>query len=313
VPTARKDRPKASRMPIVVGLLVMVVWGGTPLFSKLAVAEMPPLQVGLLRTVIAGLLAVPILTVMRQPLPASTRDRVLLGVSGFAGFIAFPLLYTYGQQHTSAMHGALILATLPVFTSLFAHIAEQRRVSALWVAGCALALAGDAAVIVWRTAGSSGATSLLGDSIVLLSAAICSVGYVAGARLTQRGYSSLPTTLWGVALASVTVLPLLGWSLATQGLPDAGPVAWGSVLVLAVLTSVVGYIAWYWALAHGGIARVASVQFTQPLFGLILAAAVLGEVLAPVTAVAGAAILCGAWMVRSGAGERPSDLVPEPA
>lgn len=299
----------ASPLPIFVGLAVMVVWGGTPLFSKLAVAEMPPLQVGLLRTVLAGLLAAPILALMRQKLPTATRDRTLLGVSGFAGFIAFPLLYTYGQQHTSAMHGALILATLPVFTSLFAHIAERRRVSALWVAGCMLALAGDAAIIVWRTAGAAGSTSLLGDSIVLLSAALCSVGYVAGARLTQRGYSSLPTTLWGVTLASVALLPLLGWSLATQGPPSAGPIAWGSVLVLAVLTSVVGYIAWYWALAHGGIARIASVQFTQPLFGIALAALVLGEVLAPITALAGAAILGGAWMVRSASGHAPRDPV----
>jgi len=86
-----------------------------------------------------------------------------------------------------------------------------------------------------------------------------------------------------------------------QGLPEAGPVAWASVLVLAVLTSIVGYIAWYWALAHGGIARVASVQFTQPLFGLLLAAVVLGETLSLAAGMAGVAILAGAWMVRSAA------------
>ena len=56
-------------------------------------------------------------------------------------------------------------------------------------------------------------------------------------------------------------------------------------------------MAWYWALGKGGISRIAGVQFSQPLFGLALAAVVLGERPGPVTLVAGAAILGGAWMV----------------
>ena len=85
-------------------------------------------------------------------------------------------------------------------------------------------------------------------------------------------------------------------------MPHAGATAWGSLLVLAFLTSVLGYIAWYWALGKGGISRIASIQFTQPLFGIALAAVVLGERPAPVTAVAAVGILIGAWLVlRAGA------------
>ena len=79
---------------------------------------------------------------------------------------------------------------------------------------------------------------------------------------------------------------------------SAGAAAWASVLILAVLTSIVGYIAWYWALAKGGISRVAGVQFTQPLFGLALAALVLSERPGPITLAAAVAILAGAWLVQ---------------
>ncbi len=276
----------------------MVVWGGTPLFSKIAAREIDPLLVGILRTVLAGAAAVPFLLAMHLPLPSEKRERILLGVSAVTAFIAFPLLFTVGQSQTSAMHGALILATLPVFTSLFGTLVERRRVSALWIAGCAIALAGEAVVIVWRTAGNASGVSLAGDALVLLSSAICAVGYVAGARLSQRGYPSLATTLWGVAVSAVLLLPLMWWAIATEGWPQAGALAWGAVLVLALLTSILGYVAWYWALAHGGISRIASVQFTQPIFGLILAAVVLAERPAPVTLVAAVAILSGAWLVQ---------------
>jgi len=284
-------------LPVAVALALMVIWGGTPMFSKIAIGQIDPLLVGILRTVIAGCLALPLAVALRHPLPSDKLGRQLLAFSAFAAFIAFPLLFTVGQQFTSAMHGALVLATLPVFTSLFGTLLERRRVSKTWIAGCVIALAGEAVVIVWRSAGATQGSSLKGDLIVLVSSALCALGYVAGARLSQRGYASLPTTLWGVAGAAVVLLPMLAWRLVRTGVPHAGAAAWGSVLVLALLTSVLGYIAWYWALGNGGISRIAPVQFTQPLFGVALAAVVLGERPAPVTAVAAVAVLFGAWMV----------------
>ncbi|MDO8963634.1 MAG: DMT family transporter [Coriobacteriia bacterium] len=305
----RHDATDHSALPVLIALATMVVWGGTPLFSKVAAAQIDPLLVGLLRTAIAGCLALPLALLMRQPLPADTRGRQLLAFSGFAAFVAFPLIYTVGQHATSALHGALILATLPVFTSLFGTLVERRRVSKTWIVGCAIALASEATVIVWRTADASGGSSLWGDLIVLASSALCAMGYVAGARLSQRGYGATPTTLWGVSFSALALLPLTAWALVRDGVPQADGAAWGSILVLALLTSVLGYIAWYWALAKGGISRIASVQFTQPLFGIALAAVVLNERPAPVTAVAGAGILLGAWLVlRAGsrkAGEEP--------
>lgn len=293
---AEKTAP-TSTLPIAVALGVMVVWGGTPLFTKIASQQMDPIMVGVLRTVIAGAVALPLAFGMRQPLPTDMRGRWILAFSAFSAFVAFPLLFSVGQSRTSALHGALILATLPVFTSLFGTLLERRRVSKTWVAGCAMALGGEAVVIVWRTAGTGGEATLFGDAVVLASSAICALGYVAGARLQQRGYGSLPTTLWGAVGASAVLLPLLGWLVVADGVPRAGLSGWLSVLVLAVLTSVLGYVAWYWALGRGGISRVASVQFTQPLFGVALAAVVLHDRPAPITAVAAVGILAGAALV----------------
>lgn len=298
-------RPTDSGMlPILVALSIMVVWGGTPIFSKIAAEQIDPLLVGVLRTVIAGALAVPIVLVMRQPLPASTRGRWLLVFSGFAAFVAFPLIFTVGVHMTSAIHGALIAATLPVFTSLFGHLLERRPVTAMWMVGVALASAGEAAIVLLRGGAAEG-SSMLGDVLCLVACVICAAGYAAGARLVQDGYPSLATTMWGIAGSAVVLLPVMGIDIWWTGWPQAGPAAWASILVLAVFTSIVGYVAWYWALARGGIARVASVQFTQPLFGLVLAALLLGERPSPMTMGAGAVVLLGAYLVQRAARTEP--------
>jgi drug/metabolite transporter (DMT)-like permease len=65
------------------------------------------------------------------------------------------------------MHGVAILAGLPVFTGLWAALVMRRRPSAWWLAGCAIALAGEAVIIAVRDTGSDDTATLTGDLIVL--------------------------------------------------------------------------------------------------------------------------------------------------
>lgn len=279
-------------LPLLVALAVVVFWGATPVATKLAATEIDPLLVALFRTVCGGIVALPVLLLMGVKPP---RDRRLWGpllLSAFCGFVAFPLLFTYGQRLTSAMHGGLILAMLPVLTGLYAALIERRRPAGRWWAGCLVAFAGEVLLIGGRGLDSGASASLAGDALVVVACLFASLGYVLGGRLAQAGYASLGTTLWGIVAGSVMVAPLLPWALA-DGLPSASPVAWGSVLFLALVSSILGYIGWYWALGAGGIARIGTIQFLQPLSGLVLAFFLLAERPSLVLGVATVLILTG--------------------
>ncbi|HKY23515.1 MAG TPA: DMT family transporter [Gaiella sp.] len=278
--------------PIVVAVLVMVVWGATPILTRIALEDMEPLVVATLRTIVAGLLAVPLLAHARLSLPRAATSRRLLAISAAAGFVVFPVVYTIGQERTSGLHGVMILAALPIFTGLYAAAVARRPPTGGWLVGCAIALAGEVVLIGARGGDASDAT-LGGDLLVLAAALVVSAGYVAGAMLPPRGVSSAAATYWGVVLGAVVLAPLATALLARDGLPEAGWRAWGAVAVLAVVTSVVGYIGWYWALDRGGIARISTLQFLQPLSGFALAVVVLGDSVTPTIAVGAAAIVCG--------------------
>jgi drug/metabolite transporter (DMT)-like permease len=257
--------------------LVMVAWGATPVATRLATEEMEPLVVALLRTMIAGVVAAPIVAGLGMAPPSSQRGRLLLLASGVSGFVAFPVLFTLGQDRTSAMHGGMILASLSIITGLYAAALARRRPRSRWLVGCAIALAGEAAIIGSR-AGSGGAEpTVAGDLLVLVAALLVAMGYVAGAMLSLAGYRSLATTFWGVVIGAALVAAPLGWSLARDGIPSGDAAGWGSIVFLATVTSIVGYVGWYWALARGGIARIGTIQFFQPFSGLVLAALILDE------------------------------------
>ena len=67
------------------------------------------------------------------------------------------------------------------------------------------------------------------------------------------------------------------------------------MIYLAAVTTIIGYIGWYWALAKGGIARISTIQFFQPVSGLILAALLLGERMTLSLLAASVVILAGVW------------------
>lgn len=283
---------RAALVPIAVAMAVMVVWGATPIMTRLALDDLPPLVIACLRTVLAGLVAIPLLARGHQAMPTSHASRKLLVISAATGFVIFPILYTVGQQRTSALHGVMILAVLPVFTGAYASLVARRMPRTAWLVGCAVAIGGEVILIGGRGASANDAT-LTGDLLVLASALVVTAGYVAGAMLPPRGVSSLSATLWGVVLGSVLLGPLVVGLFALDGIPDAGAASWAAVLFLALVTSILGYFGWYWALDRGGIQRIATFQFLQPVSGFVLAALVLGEHVTMPIAVGGALIVGG--------------------
>jgi drug/metabolite transporter (DMT)-like permease len=283
----------------VTALAVVTLWSATPLATKMAVAEIDPVATAILRTMFSAMAALPLLLIGRLRLPRGNRSRRYLAVSGLGGFAAFPLLFSLGVEQTSVGHAALILGALPVFTGLIAALLDRRIPGGRWWLGCGVALAGTAVLVGARfgLSGEGGATAI-GDLLVLASAVAAAAGYVTGAR-AARETGSWAITLWGIVIGGLTLVPLLPFALSLSALAEVGPRAWGAVFYLAILSSIVGYAGWYWALGHGDIGRTGLTQFLQPLIGVALAMAILGEPLTVPMVVATAAILGGvAWARR---------------
>ncbi len=299
-PTAAPVEPAAMgrRVAVLVAAYgAVALWGATPVATKVAVAELDPLAVGLLRTLLAGVVALPLILFGRVALPRSGRGRADLAVSALGGFAVFPLLFSYGIQLTTAGHGALLLGILPVSTGLIAALLERRLPGGRWWLGCTIAIAGTALLVGARFDVSLEAGSLRGDLLVLASAVAASAGYVTGAR-AARETGSWAVTLWGLVLGSLVLLPVLPFVFGAGDLAAAGARAWGAVVYMALLSSILAYAAWYWALGQGGIGRTGLAQFAQPLVGVVLAVALLGEAVTWPMAAAAAAILAGVALAR---------------
>jgi drug/metabolite transporter (DMT)-like permease len=281
---------------VLAALAAVVLWGASPVAAKVAVADLSPLSVAVLRTFLGGALAVPVALAMRVRWPQQRRLQAILLLSGFCGFIGLPMLFTFGVHLTSANHASMILAALPIFTGALAMGWDRRRPSRIWIVGSLIALAGEAVLIGGRAGAGAGTASIGGDALVLASNCFASLGYVAGGRLQQAGYPSTGTTFWGAAAMALVLAPVMPLLWARGEFAVASVPAWSAIAYLAIVVTILGYVLWYWALGRGGIARVGLIQFLQPVSGVVLAALLLHERISLSFLLASALVLGGVWL-----------------
>jgi len=304
--------PKRSLEVYAAAMLALTLWAGTPIANKLAVGAIDPATAGLLRSALAGLLAAALAWHWRLRPPRSLSQRALLVFSGIASFAVWPMLLSFGLGSTTANHAALIIATIPIFTGLIAAAVDRRRPSLAWFVGVAIALLGTAILIGLRAAGAAQSGASIGGDLVILTGVIaCASGYVAGGKLSA-GIGTFATTFLGLAIATLVLVPALALLWPRTAWQDVGALAWLAVTYMAVCSSLIGYLAWFWALGHGGIARISAWQLGQPVLTVLLAGFVLAERVTLPLVLAGSAVLLGTALTQLGSSGRgrpaPSEL-----
>ncbi len=288
--TDRSSPP--TQLPLAFGLAAFAVfgWGITPAITAFQVSELPALEAGMMRTVLAVPPALLFIWLLRLRLPDDPSTWGWLLFAGFAAFCGFPILFTLGIERTSTAHAALILACMPVVSGALGAALDRRIPPKVWFFGAALAMTGEAVLIGSRD--SSGEATLSGDALVIAAAIISGTGYVAGSRATAK-IGTWSTTFWGVAIAGLVQLPILLWLATSIDWPAVTHVGWMSTMYLVAFSTVLNYAAWYWALNHGSVVRIAPVQFAQPVVSLVFAVVLLSEDITPTILLATCLILGG--------------------
>lgn len=278
--------------------LTILLFALTPITTRVALRQIDSLGVGLIRIVAAAPFSGLLLFALRLRPPITTRtDRKLLAISAAGGFIGFSLLFSFGTQRTSALHAGFGLALTPLFTGLIGMAVDRRRPHFGWLLGAAVAMAGEAGLLSARFGTLSQSSSIVGDLLVLGASFSNAIGFVAGSRLTARA-GAWTATFWAVLLAGLVLVPALWLSEDWATWERLDITTWIAVAHLAVGATIIGYLAWSYALARGGLARVSVLQFLQPIFTAAFAEVLLGERLTVPELAMGATILVGVIIAR---------------
>ena len=273
------------------------IWGGSFLFAKVAVAEIPPFVLVFLRVSIACTVLLMILWHRGMLNRLEKKYAVPFLVMGLLNnAIPFSLLFL-GQTEIGAGLASILNATTPVFTVIVAGLlTKQETLQGNRIAGVVLGVAG-VAIMLWSSL-SGLASDPLWAQLCCLGAAI---SYACAATFAHR-FKTLPpqVTATGQLLGSTTLmLPVALLTAGSWTMADPSLTAWLNVLALGVLATALAYLIYFQILAEAGATNASLVTLLVPASALFFGWLILGENLG-VLQLGGFAVLLAGLVVLDG-------------
>jgi drug/metabolite transporter (DMT)-like permease len=282
-----------------IALAAILLYGLTPLFTKIAVGSTDGITVGALRAIVALPLAIAAIVTMRMRLSLHGNDKWLIIVSGAGSLAVFPLLFSWGVQLTTAGHAAAGTASGAVMAGVLSACIDRRWPSLNWWLGIAVGSAG-ALLLIWEAVGLGvEGVTWQGDALVFAGMFAGVIGYIAGARVTHAMGATV-VTMWSVVVAALLLLPVAVFWSGKAAFASIDLTSWAAIFTLAWGTTIGAYILWNRAVADGGVARIGSLQLLQPVIGIGVAPVFLAEPFTVPLALATVITLVGVVLVQRG-------------
>jgi drug/metabolite transporter (DMT)-like permease len=258
--------------------------------TRFAIDMVGPASLAFLRYAIGAACLAPVLLSGRMRFArGDILPIALLGIGQFGVLIA---LLNYGLKSVPSARAALIFASFPMLTLLFAALIGQERLTAAKVAGVALTILGVGFALGDRTLG--GNASWTGELAVLASAlvgAVCSVLY----RPYLKRYPTLPVSAFAMLAAVVALAVPAALDDLFVSVWRLTPAGWTAIVFIG-LSSGGGYVLWLWALANTSATRVTVFLSLSPITAAALGAALLGEPVSSTMLTGLACVAAGLWL-----------------
>ena len=293
--------------PLELGLLlfVAIIWGSAFSSIKILVPETGAFWAAALRVSVGFMAVLPFLLVSRswkQLTQASFGQIILVALLNMV--VPF-ILISWALNHVDAGVGSLLLATTPITAMVIGHFStSDERITAGRAVAVIVAMSGILVLVGPEAFAGLGSSGFLAQLAIVLSGA-CYV--TAGFVMRRIKLDAVPFTAAALGAGSV-ILILVSFLVAGPVNLDLSPVAWGNLVWLGVAPTGLAYLLRYWLVRRVGVSNFALAMNTVPIFGIVIAAVYLGEVVRWSTIVALIFVLAGLAIARWSTPERKPAL-----
>lgn len=249
-------------------LFLGLIWGSSFLFANIAVREIPPVTLVLLRVGIASLALCLVMAFKGysfRPFIDNWRGFTVLGLLSCA--LPF-FLISSSQQYIGPGMGGILNATVPIFMVPLAHfLTHDEKLTTQKIIGI--------------LAGFLGVVLLIGPDALLnfgnatwaeLAGLAASLSYAIGGLQARKfkKYPPLVTSTGGLLASTIFMLPISLTYDRSYSLPMPSLEAWAAIVSLALLSTTFAFILFYWLINRAGATNTSLVTFIIPISAVIL-------------------------------------------
>ncbi|MGZ5829033.1 MAG: DMT family transporter [Xanthobacteraceae bacterium] len=260
-------------------LMLALLFGSSFFFAAVSLRELPPMTIVWLRVSLAALLLIAVMAAMRLPLPRDlTTWRTFFMMAVVNNVIPFTLL-VWGQTRVASGVASIMIATTPIFTSIFAHVVtHDEKLTVLRAIGVGFGIAG-VVVMIGGASLTEFSGSLAGELAVLGTAIAYACSSIFARRFNAMGVPPLTSATGLLIAASILCLPLAlvaDWPI-NFAWPSRDVVL--AVLGFGVLSTGLAYILYFKIVATAGATNLMLVTFLMPVVAISMGVLLLHETL----------------------------------
>ena len=301
--------PRFTTRTLIALGVALVLWASAFAGIRAGLRAYSPAHLAILRFLVASIV-LGIYTAIAHFRRPEVRDLPGLALTGAIGITFYNIALNYGETRVTAGAASLLIASVPIWTALFARFWLHEKLTPMGWFGVLLSFAGVALI----ASGEGEGIRLSPQALVILAAAITSSVYMIMQKAYLARYSALEFTAYSIWFGTLLMLPFGGGFL--QSLRSAPASATLAVIYLGIFPGALAYVAWAYVMSHGTAGRTATLLYIIPVMAIGIAWLWLGEVPRWISLVGGAIALAGVVLVNTKGKELPEAVgrnVPDAA
>ncbi len=298
------DRTASRLVDWALLIVCNLIWGSQFVLAKLVQKQMGPIFATLLPMGLATVCLVPLLQRQQhrrgEASPIGATDVVRFAVIGVFGQVMAQLGVTWGVRLAPASNAALLSLTLPIATAVMAYLLLGESMTKVRWISFVLAVAGvlQCSGIEWSDLQFARGGILVGNLLIMIGILGSAFYNVYGKKLLHR-YTPLEVLVYSYYAVLACLLPLTLYLEpgSFHSVVTFGPMVWLGIFLLAFLQYFLSMILFLTVLTRLDAAQAGLSNYLIPVFGVLIAAAALGERLTLRMAIGGLVVLASTLLI----------------
>lgn len=286
---------KPTLRDIALLLAIAIIWGSAFSSIKVLVAETGALWGAALRVSFGFLAVLPFLVLLKQQFKLPKNQLSGIAIVALLNMVIPFILISWALKHIDAGVGSLLLGVTPFIAMIIGHFTtKDERITKGRALAVLFAMTGIAVLVGPQAFQGLGSSAFLAQLAVVASGA-CYV--IAGFVMRRIDLDPVLFTVYALGAGSIMLVAVAWVGAGVPNLALSGT-AWINLIWLGIAPTGLAYLMRYWLVRRLGVSTFALAMNAVPIFGILIGALYLGEVIHWTTLLALAFVLCGLMIAR---------------
>jgi drug/metabolite transporter (DMT)-like permease len=285
-------------MKIYIKLLFTTLfWGGAFVAGKVVSQNVGPFSIAFQRFAIASVLLILLTWKIEGKLPALKKFQILpVILLGMTGIFTYNVLFFKGLKIIEASRASLIIATCPIFITIFSAIFLKEKINLIKVLGIIISICGAIVVISKGNISRIFETGLGRGELYIFCCVLTWVAYSLIGKTVMRNLSPLASVSYSAIVGAVALFIPACFEGLIRNIANQSMLDWSCICYMGIFATVIGFVWYYQGVQRLGPTKTGLFINFVPVFAILCAFIILHEPITISLVVGTALVISGVYL-----------------